>query len=209
MFILLMKDAVQVSAMGRSPEMYIEPVYQPSFSENDMFRTHQPSSMGFLSKAPFAYESSERQSRRSSFQLSSLQWRRSMRTPSNLSDLNICGSAKTWVMFFGLLILMWNMMAIVAFRKVDMSVYVAPPKKGLVQPSESSEQVLLIRELEAAVRQSGARLPRGLQVKESGSKPPSPCKTPPQEEMLQCSGSYLQVTPDLLWVNGMVATRSV
>mmetsp|Transcript_32300 Transcript_32300/g.57137 ORF Transcript_32300/g.57137 Transcript_32300/m.57137 type:complete len:217 (+) Transcript_32300:86-736(+) len=201
LFFLLMKDAVEVSAMGRSPEMYIEPIARPPPSL--VSRTPQASAKGALNRF-LAQDNLEQQSQTPFFHLAALAWRRSLKMPTSFSDLNIFGGAKIWALFFAILVLVWVILAVTCKFSFDMVLNVALPRQKRVRPSEYSEQQeRLIKELESAVLQSGARLPRGLHIKDNVSKPPSPCKTPPQEEM-QCKSPYLQVAPELSWVNGMV-----
>lgn len=217
-FVHSMKDAVQVSAIGRSPEMYIEPVPWTLPSRSLATQNSQVSLISSERGASPAFlETSEQKSRTNFFQLSALQWRRPLKMLPSFANLDLFGDMKSWAILFAVLVLVW---VFVVFsspkRSFSMAIDKGPPIQNKEGPSECSEQQQrLIKELESSVRQSGARLPRGLIVDENTPKPQSPGKAPP-EEVNQFQGPFLKLQEeiqghylklqamDLSWVNGMV-----
>mmetsp|Transcript_146670 Transcript_146670/g.258525 ORF Transcript_146670/g.258525 Transcript_146670/m.258525 type:complete len:214 (-) Transcript_146670:50-691(-) len=193
---LLLKDVVNVSAMGRSPELYIEPLPRTLPSSGRGLHPPQLPLTGSLQRTPpgFLDMSGRRPHRKVPFfELAALHWSRSLKMPESLLDLNIVGGAQVWAFIVAVLVLIWVVRMVACPYSLDLPLPIAmgSTRQARVRPSEHSEQTCrLIKELESAVQ--GARLPKGLQRKENGTKPISPCRTPPEEE-IRSHGPYLQV----------------
>mmetsp|Transcript_150495 Transcript_150495/g.265608 ORF Transcript_150495/g.265608 Transcript_150495/m.265608 type:complete len:261 (-) Transcript_150495:112-894(-) len=198
--LLLVQDAEIVQAMGRSPGLNMEPPpqstkYSPLSKASGRglgFHAPQlswgisvPTSFWKASSTPAGVARLRGASSNSShkheqltgvapkFQFVSLHWRRSLKMPTFIADVNIM-SGQIWVMFMSLVLVLWLVQTLrhglkslhnFTDSRVGNPVHaVAKRLQRVKKPSQHSEQMqCLISELECAVREGDARLPQGLQ----------------------------------------------
>merc|ERR1719491_227801 len=165
-----MQDIVEVSAMGRSPELYIEPFPQTVPSRGLAYHTPQvPATAGSLHRMPGFLESTTGEVHRKVpfFELATLHWSRSLKMPTSFADLNIVGGAQLWTLIVAFLVLVWVARVVNSAYTLELPINMSNTNPISTRPSKNAKEAgELIQELESAVHQSTARLPRGLQRKE-------------------------------------------